>query len=179
MLRYTLFFTCLLLVSCDSGDIYPEEKRMEETDMNISAVFHFENSEAFPQNYRIVWGAFVGTSPYPLTFEEVGKTSGKTWNAMPLKTVPQGTSNFLYGINFGGKKRKQGKVYLPEISFGEYFYRNEYIRDRRFGNVRARAGTGFYAPVYPMPRCGRLCRQAGLDGRKCVCQPDECTLSGG
>ncbi len=92
MLRYTLFFTCLLLVSCDSGDIYPEEKRMEETDMNISAVFHFENSEAFPQNYRIVWGAFVGTSPYPLTFEEVGKTSGKTWNAMPLKTVPQGTS---------------------------------------------------------------------------------------
>ena len=88
---YILLFVCCL-AACDSGDIYPEEKRIEEMEMNVNAIFHFENDGAFPQNYRIIWGAFVGTSPYPLAFELVGKPAEKTWNATALQSLPQGTT---------------------------------------------------------------------------------------
>ncbi|MDR2425190.1 MAG: hypothetical protein LBD59_10790 [Prevotellaceae bacterium] len=79
-----------LLAACDSGDIYPEKKHVEEMKMSVNAVFHFENIEAFPQNYRIVWGAFIGTSPYPLASEIV--SASESWEAEPLQSVPKGTS---------------------------------------------------------------------------------------
>jgi hypothetical protein len=40
----------------------------------------------------MIWGAFVGTSPYPLAFEAAEKPAAKTWNASPLQTVPRGTT---------------------------------------------------------------------------------------
>ncbi|GHT71181.1 hypothetical protein FACS1894155_01070 [Bacteroidia bacterium] len=98
MIRYSILFACLLLISCDSGDIYPEEKRIEEMKMSVNAVFHFENDEAFPQNYRIIWGAFVGTSPYPLVCEVVGKPTAKTWRAASLQTVPKGTTHMALAL---------------------------------------------------------------------------------
>lgn len=96
MIRYALPL-CLLLASCDSGDIYPEKRHMEEIHINIQATFRFENTEAFPHNCRIVWGAFTGTSPYPLTFETV-KPSGDTWNATPLQTVPRGADHMALAL---------------------------------------------------------------------------------
>ena len=86
-----LLFSCCL-AACDSGDIYPGEKRIEEMKMNVNAVFHFENDEAFPQNYRMIWGAFVGTSPYPLAFELVEKPAENRWKAASLQSLPQGTT---------------------------------------------------------------------------------------
>jgi hypothetical protein len=93
ILRSALFLAILLLsVACDSGDIYPEEKPVEELKTTINAVFNFESIEAFPQNYRIAWGAFVGTSPYPLTFEVAAKPASGAWSATTLRALPKGTS---------------------------------------------------------------------------------------
>ena len=92
-----LLFGCLL-AACDSGDIYPEEKPVEEVKVNINAVFHFENTEAFPQNYRVVWGAFVGTSPYPLSCEVAEKPIAGVWRAEPLQGVPRGTSHMALAL---------------------------------------------------------------------------------
>lgn len=92
MIRYALLFSCFLLAACDSGDIYPEKKHIEEMKMSVKASFHFENGEAFPQNYRIVWGAFIGTSPYPLACEVVSAPAAESWQAAPLQSVPKGTS---------------------------------------------------------------------------------------
>ena len=87
-----------MLVGCDSGDIYPEEKPIEEVKISVNAVFHFENEEAFPQNYRIVWGAFVGTSPYPLAYEVAEKPATGIWQTMSLQGVPRGTSHLALAL---------------------------------------------------------------------------------
>ena len=92
-----LLFGCLL-VGCDSGDIYPEEKPIEEVKISVNAVFHFENEDAFPQNYRIVWGAFVGTSPYPLSCEVAEKPATGIWHATSLEGVPRGTSHMALAL---------------------------------------------------------------------------------
>ncbi|MDR0507976.1 MAG: hypothetical protein LBH32_14325 [Dysgonamonadaceae bacterium] len=78
-----------LLVACDSGDIYPEKKKIEEMNLRVNAVFEFNNETAFPQNYRIVWGAFVGTSPYPLAFEIVAKPDGKETTHYVSTSIPR------------------------------------------------------------------------------------------
>jgi hypothetical protein len=105
---YLLFFA-FCLAACDSGNIYPEEKRIEEMKMNVHAVFHFENSGAFPQNYRVIWGAFVGTSPYPLAFETVGKPSGTTWKAASLQTLPTGTTYMALALT---EKTENRAIYI-------------------------------------------------------------------
>ncbi|MDR2887666.1 MAG: hypothetical protein LBV26_06680 [Bacteroidales bacterium] len=97
MIRYALPLCLLLAASCDSGDIYPEQRHPEEVQMNIHATFRFANTGAFPQNYRIVWGAFTGTSPYPLAFETVAP-AGDTWNATPLQTVPRGADRMALAL---------------------------------------------------------------------------------
>lgn len=93
-----MLLLCLSLVCCDSGDIYPEQKRVEEVEVRVEARFDFENMQAFPQNYRIVWGAFVGTSPYPLAFEVATKPATGTWQAATLQTVPRGTTHMALAL---------------------------------------------------------------------------------
>jgi hypothetical protein len=84
--------------SCDSGDIWPEQKTLEETTVDISADFRFVNLDAFPANHRVVWGAFVGTSPYPLAFEVAQKPASGTWHATSLQTVPRGTTHMALAL---------------------------------------------------------------------------------
>ncbi|MDR0874229.1 MAG: hypothetical protein LBN27_12315 [Prevotellaceae bacterium] len=87
---YCSLFIIHCCISCDSGDIYPEEKKIEEMNLRVNADFQFENPDAFPQNYRIVWGAFIGTSPYPLSYEAVEKPAVGARFIAPLYAPPKG-----------------------------------------------------------------------------------------
>jgi hypothetical protein len=98
LLKYEFAKICAICVicvpafaSCDSGDIYPEEKKIEEMNLRVNADFQFENIDAFPQNYRIVWGAFVGTSPYPLACEVVQKPIATGVINLAPAPLPKGT----------------------------------------------------------------------------------------
>jgi hypothetical protein len=96
---FGVYILCAVaFASCDSGDIWPEQKIVEETTVDIRADFRFENADAFPVNHRVVWAAFVGTSPYPLAFEVAQKPASGTWNATTLKTVPRGTTHMALAL---------------------------------------------------------------------------------
>ncbi|MDR2382845.1 MAG: hypothetical protein LBD76_03050 [Prevotellaceae bacterium] len=47
----------MLLFSCDSGDIYPKEYENDEG-ITVSATFVFDNLDAFPNDYPLIFGAF-------------------------------------------------------------------------------------------------------------------------
>jgi hypothetical protein len=47
----------IFLFACDSGDIYPKEYENNEG-ITVSATFVFDNLEAFPNDYPLIFGAF-------------------------------------------------------------------------------------------------------------------------
>ncbi|MDR0725861.1 MAG: hypothetical protein LBF59_07645 [Prevotellaceae bacterium] len=47
----------MLLFSCDSGDIYPKKYENNEG-ITVSTTFVFENLDAFPNDYPLIFGAF-------------------------------------------------------------------------------------------------------------------------
>ena len=101
------------LAACDSGDIYPAPKHIEEVQVSVNAAFCFQNPDAFPENYRIVWGAFVGESPFPLAFEEAAKPAGNTWRAAPLQALPKYATHMALAL----ATRTDNRV---KFVFGQY-----------------------------------------------------------
>jgi hypothetical protein len=67
-----LFLGVTLLFSCDSGDIYPKEYEGNEG-ITVSATFVFDNLNAFPNDYPLIFGAFNDKQSIPLTSVRVMK----------------------------------------------------------------------------------------------------------
>lgn len=103
----SLFSLLILFFSCDSGDIYPENPKVEEVDINVNATFQFSNLDAFPKNYDIVFGSFIGTSPYPLSSKVITKPDNSTSVTISLSKIPQKTTYLSLALieKVGNKKR--------------------------------------------------------------------------
>jgi hypothetical protein len=69
------FFTALAvgILSCDSGDIYPQTENENIIKVNVTATFKLSNSDAFSDNYKLAVATFIGTSPYPDTYQVIEK----------------------------------------------------------------------------------------------------------
>ncbi|MDR1169958.1 MAG: hypothetical protein LBK97_03895 [Prevotellaceae bacterium] len=62
----------ILLFSCDSGDIYPEEYEHNEG-ITVYATFAFDNLNAFPDDYPLIFGAFSDKQSTPLASVRIMK----------------------------------------------------------------------------------------------------------
>ncbi len=86
------FFTvCLLLSSCDSGDIYPKEEK--PTGISVNANFRFQHVGAFPiTDYEIYMGAFDDESSVPLTSKIIAKPKENANVNITLDNIPNNTA---------------------------------------------------------------------------------------
>lgn len=62
-----------MMQSCDSGDIYPEEKTEDETNVDVTIKFKFSSINTFPNNYKVIFGSFKNDSPYPISSKVLSK----------------------------------------------------------------------------------------------------------
>jgi hypothetical protein len=96
-----LFSGMMFLFSCDSGDIYPKEYERNEG-ITVSATFVFDNPDAFPNDYPLIFGAFDDKQSTPLASVRVMKPK----NGEPVKVSiddlpPNATSIILCLTNLG------------------------------------------------------------------------------
>jgi hypothetical protein len=57
LVKFVVFAGLIFLFSCDSGDIYPKEYENNEG-ITVSVTFVFENLDAFPNDYPLIFGVF-------------------------------------------------------------------------------------------------------------------------
>ncbi|MDR2287166.1 MAG: hypothetical protein LBE04_06795 [Prevotellaceae bacterium] len=95
------FWGAMFLFSCDSGDIYPKEYE-GNGGITVAATFVFDNTDAFPNDYPLIFGAFGNKQSIPLASVRVMKPK----NNEPVKVsidnlTPDATSIMLCLTNLG------------------------------------------------------------------------------
>lgn len=90
-LSVILFFisSTVMIQSCDSGDIYPEDKTVNGSDIDVAATFRFSHLESFPENYKLIFGSFKDDSPYPISSVMITKPSGTGELSVSLDNIPK------------------------------------------------------------------------------------------
>ncbi len=140
--KLLLFLLLFSFYSCDSGDIYPEEKKKEEININVDATFKFANLDAFPQNYTIVLGSFIGTSPYPLSSQTITKPSGDGTIHISLSKLPKGTTYLALALMEKANNKKRHIFYnYPVSGISENIVINETINLASFARVQEQVFT--------------------------------------
>ena len=120
------YFVMLLFAfaafSCDSGDIYPKE-RDNGSNINVSASFQFINLEAFPENYKIVFGSFNDESIYPISSKLLTKPSTDEAVTVSLTNIPEDATYLaLYLVQeYSNSKIYPFFTYPIETSLNEDF----------------------------------------------------------
>lgn len=81
-----------IITGCDSGDIYPEDKAANGIDVDVAASFKFTHIDAFPENYKIVFGSFNDDSSYPISSKVIAKPSANEEVSVSLANIPESTT---------------------------------------------------------------------------------------
>lgn len=112
-----------VVTGCDSGDIYPEDKAANGTDVDVVASFKFTHIDAFPENYKIVFGSFNDDSAYPISSKMIAKPSADEKISVSLTNIPESTTYLaLYLV----QEHSNYKIYpfysypidkMPEVDF--------------------------------------------------------------
>lgn len=84
-----IIFSGVMMQSCDSGDIYPEEKKPDGTDIDVNATFRFSHIETFPESYKVIFGSFKDDSPYPISSVVISKPSSDKDLSISLNNIPK------------------------------------------------------------------------------------------
>lgn len=79
----------LASVSCDSGDIYPDDTP-DSGGTTAYANVGFDNLAAWPTAYSVVIAAFADGNDYPLVSKAIAKPSGTAAEAVTLPAIPDG-----------------------------------------------------------------------------------------
>lgn len=88
--RYLLVVMASVFLSgCDSGDIYPKDNSDNGTGIDATAHFRFTNTEAFPESYKIVFGAFNDNLQYPISSKMMSKPSENEDITISLTNIPE------------------------------------------------------------------------------------------
>jgi hypothetical protein len=89
------------LFSCDSGDIYPKEYENDKG-ITASATFVFDNLDAFPNDYPLIFGAFNDKQSTPLASVRMVKPSSQEPVKVSIDNLPaNATSVMLCLTNLG------------------------------------------------------------------------------
>jgi hypothetical protein len=97
----TGFWGLMFLFSCDSGDIYPEEYKNSEG-ITVSATFAFDNLDAFPAEYPLIFGAFNDKKSTPLASVMIIKPKNQEPVKVSIDNLAAGaTSVMLCLTNLG------------------------------------------------------------------------------
>lgn len=81
-----------IITGCDSGDIYPEDKAANGIDVDVAASFKFTHIDAFPENYKIVFGSFNDDSSYPISSKVIAKPFANEEVSVSLANIPESTT---------------------------------------------------------------------------------------
>jgi hypothetical protein len=89
------------MFSCDSGDIYPKEYENDEG-VAVSATFVFDNLDAFPNDYPLIFGAFDDKQSTPLASVRLMKPRSQEPVKVSIDNLPaNATSVMLCLTNLG------------------------------------------------------------------------------
>ena len=87
----------LALISCDSGDIYPDDTP-ESGGTTAYVSVGFDNLAAWPTAYTVVIAAFADGNDYPLVSKAIAKPSGTGPETVTLPAIPDGADYVSIGI---------------------------------------------------------------------------------
>ncbi|MDR1864763.1 MAG: hypothetical protein LBR08_04240 [Bacteroidales bacterium] len=89
MMRTFTFCLCVTfgLLSCDSGDIYPDEYR-RENGIVVKASFSFLEPETFPASYQLLFGAFNNEKIEPVISKTIIKPADSQPVVITLSNLP-------------------------------------------------------------------------------------------
>ena len=121
--NYLIIFSFAFVVSgCDSGDIYQKEEA-NGTDIDVSVCFQFINPEAFPENYKIIFGSFNDESVYPISSKLITKPTTEDIVPVSLTNIPENATYLaLYLVHeHSNSKIYPFYIYPIETSLDEDF----------------------------------------------------------
>jgi len=84
-----LFISCLLITSCDDGDIYPKEPGDDSNGRILQTEISFTGIKSWPTESTIVFAAFGEDERYPLVSKTIEKSVEGASTAITLKNVPR------------------------------------------------------------------------------------------
>lgn len=119
---FSIIIALSFFISCDSGDIYPEDET-PTGGVTVSAVFDFQNLETYPENYEIIFGAFEEGKSYPtvsaiVEYPKLGEAN------ISISHVPEDVTSLRL---FLAKESKGGKQTI--YTFYEYPVASELSED--------------------------------------------------
>jgi hypothetical protein len=82
------------LLSCDSGDIYPQ--KYERSDgITVSATFVFDNLDAFPNDYPLIFGTFNDKQSIPLASVRITKPKNNEAVKVSIDNIDSNTTSVM------------------------------------------------------------------------------------
>ncbi|MDR1517230.1 MAG: hypothetical protein LBS52_03880 [Dysgonamonadaceae bacterium] len=131
-----------LFVSCDSGDIYPENKMERNDNITVTANFILSGN-ADTENYQLYFAAFEENNALPIVWTKVAKEDdGTTVNVTLDNVPPQADSVRLCLLSIGrraiysfasyGIDKANGNIEIPleNISLKMNYYKIQNIYER-------------------------------------------------
>ena len=102
--RFAYFLSiAICLVSCDSGDIYPDEYQHEKG-IVASASFSLLGLETFPTSYQIVFGAFSDDKEEPIVSKTLVKPKPGQEVIINLSNLPENAVSLKLCLTTLGKQ---------------------------------------------------------------------------
>jgi hypothetical protein len=98
-----VFLWLSALVSCDSGDIYPD-KFEYDSGVVVKASFIFEEPEVFPSSYQILFGIFDNAGTEPVVSKTIIKPGQGQAVSITLDNLPDNAASIKLCLTTLGKQ---------------------------------------------------------------------------
>jgi hypothetical protein len=82
------------MFNCDSGDIYPKEYEYNRG-ITVSATFVFDNLNAFPDDYPVIFGAFNDKQSTPLASVRIMKPRNTSTVQVAINNLDHSTTSVI------------------------------------------------------------------------------------
>ncbi len=109
LFRFPLWFSVISLwfsvffISCDSGDIYPDEFK-SENGVVVKASFTFEELGTFPSSYQVLFGAFSDGKVEPIVSKTIVKPKQGEEVTITLSNLPDDATSLKLCLTTLGKQ---------------------------------------------------------------------------
>ncbi len=107
-ISFFLVAMAITITGCDSGDVYPEDNKDEGADIDVTLRFKLTNVEAFPTNYKIVFGSFNDDISYPISSKMISAPADDEEISVSLNNIPD---NATYLALYLVQEHSNSKLY--------------------------------------------------------------------
>lgn len=97
-----LLFFLLILYSCDSGDIYPDDDD-SGNDIGVTAAFHLTGTESFPKDYLLIFGAFDANNQHIRSTTLIKPKAGEN-SEVSISSIPENTTTLQLCLTTLGRQ---------------------------------------------------------------------------